>query len=153
MILVKSLSQYSTNYVEFSKSMKNNVIKNSYFTRIFYSSPFFKLNGIYLKVNITNYLNENSIYHNNYIFNPNSYESIIGIIQNIEMEILNKLGISNKIAECDLYKSLISGNIKILDDSNGKLPKVFENFIIKISGIWENDSRYGLNYKFIRKRI
>jgi hypothetical protein len=41
---------------------------------------------------------------------------------------------------------MASGNIKIMTDI---IEEKFENFIIKISGIWENKNYYGLNYKFI----
>ena len=146
MILVKDIEQYDLNYVHFSKAIKNNIMNNGNFIKILYYSPLFKLNAIYLKINIKNYLNENNIYRNNYIFNPYSYINLIEKIKNIETEILSKSGIVNKIPEYDLYKKLISGNIKIMTDI---IEEKFDNFIIKISGIWENKNYYGLNYKFI----
>jgi hypothetical protein len=153
MILVKNIDQYNSAFVQFSKLMKNNVIKNSYFTKIFYLNPLFKLNGIYLKVDIINYLNEIHVYHDNYVFNPSNYAQIIEKIQIIEMEILNKIDIKNKIVEYDLTRILMTGNIKIMEDNYCNLPKVFDFFIIKISGIWENATHYGLNYKFIRRKM
>jgi hypothetical protein len=153
MILVKNIDQYNSAYVQFSKLMKNNVMKNSYFTKIFYSNPLFKLNGIYLKVDIINYLSEIHIYHDNYVFNPSVYDQIIEKIRMIEIEILNKLDVKNKIPEYDLHRILMSGNIKITEDNYYNLPKVFDFFIIKISGVWENNTHYGLNYKFIRRKI
>ena len=148
MILVKDIEQYDSNYVHFSNAIKNNIMKNGNFIKILYFTPSFKLNAIYLKINITNYLNENNIYRNNYIFNPYSYINLIEKIKNIETEILSKSGIVNKIPEYDLYKKLISGNIKIMTDI---IEEKFDNFIIKISGIWENNNYYGLNYKFINE--
>jgi hypothetical protein len=148
MILVKDIEQYDSNYVHFSNAIKNNIMKNGNFIKILYFTPSFKLNAIYLKINITNYLNENNIYRNNYIFNPYSYINLIEKIKNIETEILFKSGIVNKIPEYDLYKKLISGNIKIMTDI---IEEKFDNFIIKISGIWENNNYYGLNYKFINE--
>jgi hypothetical protein len=147
MILVKDIEQYNLDHVCFSNAIKNNVMKNGNFIKILYFNSQFRLNGIYLKINIINYLNENNIYRNNYIFNPFLYEELIEKIKNIEIEILSKLGISDKIAEYDLYKKLMSGNIKIMTDI---IEEKFDNFIIKISGIWENGNHYGLNYKFIR---
>ena len=147
MILVKDVEQYNLDYVHFSNAIKNNIMKNGNFIKILYFTPSFKLNGIYLKIDIINYLNENNIYRNNYIFNPFSYVGLIEKMKNIEIKILSKLGIIDKIPECDLYKKLMSGNIKIMTDV---IEEKFENFIIKISGIWENENNYGLNYKFIR---
>lgn len=146
MILVKDIEQYDLNYVHFSKAIKNNIMNNGNFIKILYYSPLFKLNAIYLKINIKNYLNENNIYRNNYIFNPYSYVDLIEKIKNIEIEILSKLEIIDKIPEYDLSSKMASGNIKIMTDI---IEEKFDNFIIKISGIWENKNYYGLNYKFI----
>lgn len=147
MILVKNVEQYNLDNVNFANAIKNNIMKNGNFIKILYFTQSFRLNGIYLKINIINYLNENNIYRNNYIFNPFLYEALIEKIKNIEIEILCKSAIINKIPECDLYKKLMSGNIKIMTDI---IEEKFDNFIIKISGIWENENYYGLNYKFIR---
>ena len=147
MILVKNINQYEPNYVYFTNVMKNNIMKNGNFIKILYLSPLFKMNGIYLKIDIVNYLNENNIYRNNYIFNPYLYIDLIEKIKNIEIDILSRSGIIDKNPEYELYKKIISGNIKIITDM---IEEKYNNFIIKISGIWENDNHYGLNYKFMR---
>jgi hypothetical protein len=147
MILVKNINQYDPTYVYFTNAMKNNIMKNGNFIKILYLTPSFKMNGIYLKMDIVNYLNENNIYRNNYIYNPYMYIDLIEKIKNIEIDILSRSGIIEKKPEYDLYKKLISGNIKIITDI---IEEKYNNFIIKISGIWENDNHYGLNYKFMR---
>jgi hypothetical protein len=145
MILVKDVEQYDSENVYFSNSMKNNVMKNGKFIKILYFTPLFRLNGIYLKVNMTNYLS--NMYRNNYIFNPFFYQELIEKIKNIEMDILSKSGIIDKIPQYDLASKMNSGNIKIITDI---IKEKYDNFVIKISGIWENENQYGLNYKFIR---
>jgi hypothetical protein len=147
MILVKDINQYNKSNVHFSNSIKNNVMKNSNFIKILYFTPLVKFNGIYLKVDIENILNEKNIYRNNYIFDACSNVELIEQLKNIEIDILSMSQIFNKIPEYDLYKKLLSGNIKIITDN---IEEKYDNFIIKISGIWENESSYGLNYKFIR---
>ena len=146
MILVKDINQYNKSNVHFSNSIKNNVMKNSNFIKILYFTPLVKFNGIYLKVDIENILNEKNIYRNNYIFDTCSNVELIEQLKNIEIDILSMSQIFNKIPEYDLYKKLLSGNIKIITDN---IEEKYDNFIIKISGIWENESSYGLNYKFI----
>jgi len=146
MILVKNINQYNKSNVHFSNSIKNNVMKNSNFIKILYFTPLVKFNGIYLKVDIENILNEKNIYRNNYIFDTFSNVDLIEQLKNIEIDILSMAQIFNKIPEYDLYKKLVGGNIKIIRDN---IEEKYENFIIKISGIWENESSYGLNYKFI----
>lgn len=146
MILVKNIEQYNLDHVIFLNIMKNNIMKNGNFIKILYFTPLFKMNGIYLKVNIVNYSNENNVYRNNYIFNPFLYQELINKIRDIEIGILSKVGINDKIYECELYKKLMGGNIKIITNVT---EEKFDNFIIKISGIWESDDKCGLNYKFI----
>lgn len=146
MLLVKDINQYDKSHVHFSNSIKNNIMKNSNFIKILYFTPLVKINGIYLKINIENFLNVKNIYRNNYMFDVFSNAELIEQIKNIEIDILHMSQISNKIPEYDLYKKLISGNIKIITDT---IEEKYENFIIKISGIWENETNYGLNYKFI----
>ena len=147
MLLVKDINQYDKSHVHFSNSIKNNIIKDSNFIKILYFTPSLKLNGIYLKVNIPNFFNGKNSYRNNYIFDTYSNSVLIEQIKNIEIDILSMVQIFNKIPEYDLYKKLIGGNIKIITD---EIEDKYENFIIKISGIWETDTNYGLNYKFIR---
>lgn len=147
MLLVKDINQYNKSHVHFSNSIKNNIMKNSNFIKILYFTPLVKINGIYLKIDIENFLNVKNIYRNNYMFDVFSNVELIEQIKNIEIDILHMSQISNKIPEYDLYKKLIGGNIKIITDT---IEEKYENFIIKISGIWENETNYGLNYKFIR---
>ena len=147
MILAKDIEQYNSEYLYFTNATKNSVMKNGNFIKILYFTPLFRLNGIYLKINIANYLNTES-YRNDYIFNPFLHQELIEKIKNIEIDILQKMNILNKVPEYNLHSRLMSGNIKIFTEL---LEDKFDNFIVKISGIWENEHKYGLNYKFIRK--
>ena len=50
----------------------------------------------------------------------------------------------------DLQEQLQNGFIKLYGDDNikyGHQKKI--NFLLKISGIWENEKEYGITYKFI----
>jgi hypothetical protein len=71
-------------------------------------------------------------------------------LKSIEESILDKICINNKKPVFRLYEQLNSGNIKLFKDSL-KLHKINKDneFIIKISGIWENEYEYGITYKFV----
>lgn len=144
MILVKKLYQYDPNSIYFSYPMKNNVMNNGFFTKIFYSLNVFILNGLYFSLDLNildvEYYTDKKILY----FNVNDNIDTINLIKNIEKDVLSKLGIFNKICNNLLYKQLMKGKIKINSD-NGKN----KNIILKISGIWEDDMSYGLNFKFM----
>jgi hypothetical protein len=147
MILVKKLCQYDSNNIYFSYPMKNNVMNNGNFTKIFYSLDMFILNGLYFKLNldisdIEYYINKKILYFN---LNEDNMD-IINLIKNIEKDILSKSSIFNKICNNLLYKQLMKGKIKIHSDNSKNKNK---NIILKISGIWEDETSYGLNFKFM----
>ena len=55
----------------------------------------------------------------------------------------------NKINIYSLRNQLKQGSIKIYNSSNYENNCNYENTIIKISGIWENDQNIGITYKFL----
>ena len=79
-------------------------------------------------------------------FNPEENKEIIQTISHIEEEILNKINIHNKTIKYNIRNQLKSGFIKII---NEKYTSSINNFILKISGIWETNKEYGLTFKFI----
>ena len=148
MNLVTSIEQYHPRYVHFSEPIKNTVIPNSNFIRIYYSNNDMTLNGIYIKVSISNIQTEK--YYNKYkcSFNKNENYKLIYMLQKFENDILNKYRINNKISQTILFNQLNQGSMKIFAESE----QIFQtnmNFILKVSGIWENDREYGITYKFI----
>lgn len=147
MIIAKQLHQYNDSFVYFSEPIKNNVMNDSNFIRIIYSNSILTLTGIYFIINIPNMHCEK--YYNKFrcIFNPNNYAELIEQIREIEDKLLQKLEITNKIPEYKIYEQLKSGNIKIFND----IPiKQNSTLILKISGIWETQTNYGVTYKFMK---
>ena len=148
MNIILNLNQYNDNYIYFCDPINNTIINNSNFIRIFYLNDIISLNGIYLLINFIdcNY----NVYFNKfkYNFNINSNIEIINNLKLIEENILNKINIQNKQPQFKLYDQLINGNIKLFN-----IDKINKNnclFNLKISGIWETDTQYGLTYKFIK---
>jgi len=70
---------------------------------------------------------------------------------NIESELLDYYKKSNNINKKNvnvLSKKILTGNFKIYKDEKNKID-ISNNFIIKISGIWETYSEIGLAIKVI----
>ena len=61
--------------------------------------------------------------------------------------LLKNVNIKNKIPQFKINEQLKSGNIKLFSDS---VERTTHLFMLKISGIWETDSYYGVTYKFVK---
>lgn len=138
-------------------SKKNIITTDGIFTKIIYSTPLFIMNGIffYFPITVDNIINSNGRFFIN--FNPNYKNNslIIRDISNIEENILDfykKTNLVDKNKTLLLKNQLNTGNIKVYKDSNDNLTNTnFNNkqFILKISGIWENKFDFGITYKII----
>ncbi len=147
MNIVKTLDQYDDNCVYFCEPIKNNIMNEGNFIRIIYSSPLFMLNGIYISININHITIEK--YYNKFkcIFDVGNHKDLIEKIRIIEENIIKKINIKNKIPQYKICEQLRTGNIKIFSDNSDKITN---NFLLKIAGVWETDTYYGLTYKFIK---
>lgn len=141
MNLVINLEQYDPSNVYFSESIKNMVMNDSNFIKAYYSTQKFVLNGIYLYVPLMIHQNQLNLY----FFNPIlENKLLIEKIREIEDSILERVGIMNKECEHCLYEKISTGRIKV---HSKFYESVFNKIIIKISGVWENEYSYGLNFK------
>jgi hypothetical protein len=151
MNIVIKLDQYDENNIFFCEPIKNNIINEGNFIRIIYSNSLFILNGIYLAFSINSMNIEN--YYNKYkiIFDTSMYKDMIEQIRKIEENIIQKISIQNKTAKYKIYEQLQNGNIKIFIDAKYDSTQLVNNMILlKISGIWETETNYGVTYKFMK---
>jgi flagellar basal body rod protein FlgG len=149
MNLVKDLNQYDDSYIIFCEPIKNNVMNDGNFIRILYSTNNFTLNGIYLFISLKDIVCDK--YYNKYKcnFNVNNHKDLIEKIKLIEENILKKLEnvFYNKFPQYKINEQLKNGYIKIFQEIQNKSNV---SFILKISGVWEINSSFGLTYKFIK---
>jgi hypothetical protein len=147
MNIVKEIDQYDERCIYFCDPIKNNIMCDSNFIRILYSTRFIVLNGIYLLVKLNDFTTEK--YYNKYKcnFNIHSHSDLINSLKNIEENILKKMGIEDKTPQFKVYEQLKTGSIKIFGEA---ITKQNNLFILKISGVWETPQNYGLTYKFIK---
>jgi len=152
MNVILELEQFDVNNVYFQESVKNTIMDNSNFIRVIYSNSVFMLNGIFIKFNLNIIHVEKSFNKFKCVFDKQRNTNEIVAISTIEKDLLSKINIANKKPIYRISEQLTNGFIKIFIDNN----KLFNNnnqheFILKISGIWENESDYGITYKFIEE--
>lgn len=154
MNIILDINDFNIDNVFFQESIKNTIILNSKFNRTIYSNEFCTLNIIFIKFCI-NVLSKDKFF-NKYkcYYNINNNKDSIRKLIEIENNIINKFNI-NKTKSLKITEQLVSGFIKIINTNNDAIDfsKIdnTNNFeiILKISGIWETESEYGLTYKFI----
>ena len=144
MYIVKTMEQYNDCNVIFCEPIKNNIMVDGNFIRILYSTNHMILNGIYLLMNLTEITCEK--YYNKYkcVFNIVKNKDFIDKIKSIEEDILKKYKTS-KTPSYKIYEQVKYGSIKVFNDIGNNRQC---SFLLKISGIWETSTNYGLTYKF-----
>ena len=145
MNIIITIDQYNEKCVYFCEPIKNNIMNDSNFIRIIYSTSLFVLNGIYISVNIGHISIEK--YYNKFkcTFDSIQHRDIIEKLRLMEEYLLKKVNITGKNPQHKIFEQLKNGNIKVFSDSPEKINNVF---LLKIAGIWETEHDYGLTYKF-----
>ena len=141
MNIVLPLDAFDINHVFYQEQVKNTVMDNSQFVRIVYSDSSLMLNGIYLQFTLNVILVERSFNKFKCTFNKSTSQSAIMALSTVEHDLLLKANIpAGKIAVHRVSEQLANGFIKVFKGNS-------DQFVIKIYGIWENDTEYGLTYK------
>ena len=178
--ICEELDKYDEHCIYFCDPIKNNIINDGNFIRILYSKSYVIFNGIYLyfSLNIQSVEKYYNKLKCNFIINQhiNFIEKIKMIEENILKKInLNKIpqyklfeqfknGNVKIFNDFDRRKNQLgqvinenfSGSINSNSNSHIKTGKeILEwngvtDFILKISGVWENELYYGLTFKFIK---
>lgn len=146
MNIIKKLDTYDDKYIYFCEPIKNNIMNDGTFIRILYSTPIFALNGVYLLIHLNSVTIEKCYNKYKYMFNVNAHKEMIERVRVIEENLLQKINIRNKVPQFKIYEQLQNGNIKIFSDKAQN--NVSNTFLLKISGIWETETQYGVTYKF-----
>lgn len=144
MYVVKTIEQYKDTNLIFCEPIKNNIMTEGNFIRILYSTHNMILNGIYLLITLNEITCEK--YYNKYKcnFNISKHKDLIDHLKEIEEEILKKYK-TDKIPSHKIYEQMKYGFIKLFNDVGNRTNY---SFVLKISGIWETSTNYGLTYKF-----
>jgi hypothetical protein len=155
MNVVLELSQFNINDVYFQEPVKNTIMDNSNFIRVIYSNSIFMLNGIFIRFNLNVLTIEKSFNKYKCMFDKQYNNAEILVISTIERELLSKMNIIGKTPIYRISEQLVNGHVKIFIDNNNTTnnKRTSNEFIMKISGIWENEFEYGLTYKFTEEKM
>ena len=149
MNIIKTIDQCSMNSIYFCEPIKNNVIVNGSFTRILYSSDIFTMNGVYLMVPLNDVTFEKYYQKYKCVFNSHNNMKTTSKICEMEFNLLQKAGgiIKNKTPQYKIQEQFKNSHIKIVS-VNVPITSATTTFLLKISGIWETETQYGVTYKF-----
>lgn len=156
MNIILDLFQFQLNNIVFLET-KRNMIMDGTFAKIIYSNPYFSINSIYFHFPIEIHSIEKIMNKYTIKYNPNNIinASIIQELTKIEYRIIEyykQIHQINKRTNCILNKQLLSGSMKMYKDYNSmKYNKnsLTAQYIIKISGIWENNNEIGITFKIL----
>lgn len=156
MNICESIKTFDINNIFYLDPIKNTVIDNSNFIRILYSNQSFSLNGIYI---VLKFKNIQKIFQNNKVkilFDLNNSNNLtnINFIKKLEHDLLKNCIINNKKPYTKLRDQINQGCLKnsinvYIDNKNEVIINSEEDYILKISGIWESEIEYGLTYKIL----
>ena len=144
MYIYSPIESVTENSLYLLNPVKNRIIKNSYFIKLIFSNENLTINGIYIDIEINNSRIETMFNKYKCFFSVEKNKKLIDKCKLIEEMILKKYR-TNKTKVSLISNQLTKGCI-ILSNC---YPICKNNFILKISGIWESETEYGLSYKFI----
>lgn len=155
MLLILNNKNIDINKVFFGDKSVNNVIDNSFFYQIYYSNDLFTLSSLIFEFNISN-ISFSECYGKQKItfdYNKNNYEldKIINLEKSILYFFMEEKSINTEYITYKIEETLKNNYIKINIDNTKNINKNICKLLIKISGIWENNGKYGIIYKFILK--
>jgi len=148
MNIVFTNDQFNISNVYFNEPIQNTVMENSKFIKIIYSNELIILNGLFLLLNLKNINKDNYFKKIKIQYDFNANKEILQQIYEIENNILNKYN-TLKTPRKILYETLNTGTIKIFPNNENDLSNYNNFFILKISGMWEDEYEYGLTYKIL----
>jgi hypothetical protein len=142
-----ALDDFDEYNVYFNKPIRNTVIDESNFLRITYSNEMFSMNGICINVTID--VSTKEKHYNKYkcSFNLARNYLVVHKLTQIEAKILKRIELDGKTPVKKIRQQLNCGNIKLFTDNS--IISSANNYTLKMSGIWETDTEYGITYKFI----
>jgi hypothetical protein len=140
---------------------KKNILMDGIFSKMIYIHPYFSINGIYVDLpihvqKIENISNDFSSKHTvHFLVSQHSY--LLHQLELLEKNILDKyIPFDSSVPKIySIMQTMKFGYFRVFREAsttssslNPEIAKKTE-FILKISGIWENAKGYGLSYKMV----
>jgi len=147
MNIIIEKNRFDVNNIIFLDSVKNTVIHNGYFYRLLYSDEYFSLNSIYFTLDIKTKAIDRYFNKIKFIFDIQQNEKEIKIFEKIENNLLKKMNIPRKTPVFKIKELFRNNFFKLFH--NSPEPIYSNRLLLKISGIWETSTEYGITYKII----
>lgn len=150
-MLCVPIHAFNIHHVLYGETVENTIIQNSNFHTIYYSTQKFTITNLYIHFRLSDIHIEQ--YFNKYkcIFEENEdNRNIVNHLKDIEFLILSKFHTTKK-RQYKLTEQLIKQSIKIVSDTyikECKHPTI--DILVKISGIYEDETKCGIIYKCSR---
>jgi len=152
MYLALNYIEFDKHFIMLSNKTRNNIMDNSDFYRIYYSDENHNSNGLYLFFNLKNVTLTKYFNKLNTSFNKGENVGVIHSFTLIEKQILELVTNINKKSRpvFRIGEQLDNCFIKIFADISPILLGKVKNcqLLLKISGIWSNEKKHGLTFRF-----
>lgn len=156
MSLIINFQDFNTDFVHYAEKVRNKVLSNSshdvFFVRLLYSTSYFVMNGIFLKLDKHHYTVEDKYKKNIYISFSDEFKQII---KQIEHNIITSYVGTNKInCNYDIFNFVSTPKINIqlpnnqTNQTNNNSNNSFDLYF-KISGLWFDKNTAGLTHKLV----
>lgn len=138
------MSAYHPRLLFLCEPVPNTVMPDSTFTRILYSDSDITLVGVHLQLHIEGVHDEMHYQKVRTIFDVSANSRAVLSIERIESNILDMIG-GGKRRVTKLTDQLKHGILRSATHAcwNSGGP----DFVLKITGVWETDTEYGITYK------
>lgn len=138
------LSAYNPKYLFLCLPVRNTIVEDSTFARLLFSNDFMTTIGIHLQLNVVGATDEPYYQKLRTVFKVDENENMVKHVVNIENSILD-LANTGKTRVTKLSDQLRSGILRSSATANWQTKG--QNFVLKITGIWETDTDCGVTYK------
>ena len=151
MFLCVTDKNYKEQSIIFSQKIKNNILQNGYFYKIYYSDKHFTSNGLLFLFDLKEIKVENYFNRIKCIFCNIKNKKILLFIRNLERKIITEFNF--KLEYKPIYRieeQLKNEYIKIFSEEKikpGKMDKI--QVLLKISGVWTNEKDCGITFRFL----
>jgi hypothetical protein len=144
MFVANNIENIDLNNIFQSEKIKNTIIDNSEFIKIFYSDKNSIQKGLTI---ICPFKLDNNISNKNkYFINTQSNKNIVEKIIFLEKEILEKFNFLGK-PKFQIEEQITNNSIILYSVNRNKSNSIY---ILKISGLWIDKNNYGLTFKFLQ---
>lgn len=140
-------NKFDVDKIIYLDSVKNTVINNGNFYRLLYSDEYFSLNSIYFTLDIKTKSLDRYFNKVKLTFDNQQNEKEIKNFEKIENELLKKMNIPKKKPLFKIKELFRNNFLKLFHNSNE--PICSNRMLLKISGIWETTTEYGITYKIL----